>query len=90
MLSASRNILKVGVNSVVTQKKISLFQLYLFFFNWLLNYVRLCWVLVTLLQPRVPRNKLTQKDNADRGVQLITQAGPRQSLLLAKDPDRFL
>ena len=90
MLSASRNILKVGVNSVVTQKKISLFQLYLFFFNWLLNYVRLCWVLVTLLQPRVPRNKLTQKDNADRGVQLITQAGPRQSLLLAKDPDQFL
>ena len=60
------------------------------FFNWLLNYVRLCWVLVTLLQPRVPRNKLTQKDNADRGVQLITQAGPRQSLLLAKDPDQFL
>ena len=90
ILSASRNILKVGVNSVVTQKKISLFQLYLFFFNWLLNYVRLCWVLVTLLQPRVPRNKLTQKDNADRGVQLITQAGPRQSLLLAKDPDQFL
>ena len=90
MLSASGNILKVGVNSVVTQKKISLFQLYLFFFNWLLNYVRLCWVLVTLLQPRVPRNKLTQKDNADRGVQLITQAGPRQSLLLAKDPDQFL
>ena len=32
MLSASRNILKVGVNSVVTQKKISLFQLYLLFF----------------------------------------------------------
>ena len=90
MLSASRNILKVGVNSVVTQKKISLFQLYLFFFNWLLNYVRLCWVLVTLLQPRVPRNKLTQKDNADSGVQLITLAGPRQSLLLAKDPDQFL
>ena len=32
MLSASRNILKVGVNRVVTQKEISLFQLYLFFF----------------------------------------------------------
>ena len=33
--------------------------------------------------------KLTQ-DNADSGVQFITLAGPRQSLLLAKDPDRFL
>jgi len=32
MLSGSRNILKVGVNRVVTQKEISLFQLYLFFF----------------------------------------------------------
>ena len=33
MLSASRNILKVGVNRIVViQKKISLFQLYLFFF----------------------------------------------------------
>ena len=52
--------------------------------------MRLCWVFVTLLQPRVPRNKLTQKDNADPGVQLITQASPRQSLLLAKDPDQFL
>ena len=31
-------------------------------------------------------NKLTQKDNAGSGVQLITPAGPRQSLLLAKDP----
>lgn len=35
-------------------------------------------------------NKLTQKDNADSGVQFITPAGPRQSLLLAKDPDQFL
>ena len=43
-----------------------------------------------LLQPRVPGNKLTQKDNADSGVQLITPAGPRQSLLLAKDPDQHL
>ena len=34
--------------------------------------------------------KLTQKDNADSGVQLITLAGPRQSLLLAKDPDQHL
>ena len=33
------------------------------------------------------RKKLTQKDNADSGVQFITLAGPRQSLLLAKDPD---
>ena len=28
--------------------------------------------------------------SADRGVQLITPGGPRQSLLLAKDPDQFL
>ena len=50
MLSASRNILKVGVNRVVvTQKKISLFQLYLFFFFLICYYVCLCWVLVTVL-----------------------------------------
>ena len=36
-----------------------------------------------------PGNKLTQKDNADSGVQFITPAGARQSLLLAKDPDQF-
>ena len=30
------------------------------------------------------------KDSADSGVQFITPAGPRQSLLLAKDPDQFL
>ena len=34
--------------------------------------------------------KQTQKDNAESRVQLITPAGPRQSLLLAKDPDQFL
>ena len=34
--------------------------------------------------------KQTQKDNADSGVQFITLAGPRQSLLLAKDLDQFL
>ena len=43
-----------------------------------------------LLQPHTPGNKLTQQDNADGGVQLITPAGPRQSLLLAKEPDQFL
>ena len=43
-----------------------------------------------MLQPQFPGNKLTQKDNADSGVQFITPAGPRQSLLLAKDPDQFL
>ena len=43
-----------------------------------------------LLQPHVPGNKLTQKDNADSGVQFITLAGPRQSLLLTKDPNQFL
>ena len=42
------------------------------------------------LQPRFPGNKLTQKDKAHSGVQFITLAGPRQSLLLAKDPDQFL
>ena len=35
-------------------------------------------------------NKLTQKDDADSEVQFITPAGPRQSLVLAKDPDQFL
>ena len=28
------------------------------------------------------------EDNADSGVPFITRAGPRQSLLLAKDPDQ--
>ena len=45
---------------------------------------------VSLLKPPDPGNKLTQKDNADSGVQFITPAGPRQSLLLVKDPDQFL
>ena len=35
-------------------------------------------------------NKLTQKDNADSGVQFIIPAGPTQSLLLAKDPNQLL
>ena len=43
-----------------------------------------------VLQPRFPGNKLPQKDNADSGVQFITPAGPRQSLLLAKDPNQHL
>ena len=34
--------------------------------------------------------KQTQKDKADSGAQFITPAGPRQSLLLAKDPDQHL
>ena len=34
-------------------------------------------------------NKLTQEDNADSEVQFITPVGPRQSLLLAKDPNQF-
>ena len=42
------------------------------------------------LQPRIPGNKLTQKDNADCGLQFIAPAGPRQSLLLAKDPNQHL
>ena len=43
-----------------------------------------------LLQPCFLGNKLTQKNNTDSGVQFITPAGPRQSLLLAKDPDKHL
>ena len=43
-----------------------------------------------VLQPRFPGNRLTQKDNADSEVQFITPAGPRQSLLLAKDPVQHL
>ena len=35
-------------------------------------------------------NKLTQKDNADSEVQFITLVDPRQSLLLAKDPNQLL
>ena len=55
-------------------------------------FVLFCLFLTTVvvLQPRVLGNKLTQKDNADSGVQFITLAGPRQSLLLAKDPDQHL
>ena len=45
---------------------------------------------VELLYPHVPGNKLTQKDNADSGLQFITLAGARQSLLLAKEPNQFL
>ena len=44
----------------------------------------------TLLWPHFLGNKLTQKDNADSRAQLITPLGPRQSLLLAKDPDQHL
>ena len=33
--------------------------------------------------------KLTQKDNADSRMQFITLVGPRESLLLVKDPDQF-
>ena len=40
--------------------------------------------------PRVLGNKLTQKDKADRGAQFTTPAGPRQSVLLAEDPDQHL
>ena len=46
-------------------------------------------ILNIVLQPHVPGNKLMQKDNADSGVQFITPAGPRQSLLLAKDADQI-
>ena len=46
--------------------------------------------IMIVLQPHFLGNKLTQKDNADSGVQFITLVGPRQSLLLAKDPDQHL
>ena len=39
-----------------------------------------------VLWPRIPGNKLTQKDNPDSGVQFITLAGPRQSLLFSQGP----
>ena len=45
---------------------------------------------VGMLQSHVQGNKLTQKDNEDSGVQFITPAGPRQTLVLAKNPDQFL
>ena len=45
---------------------------------------------IPTLYPHVPGNKLTQKDNSDNGVQFITSVDPRQSLLLAKDSNRFL
>ena len=44
---------------------------------------------IVLLQPHVLGNKLTQKDNADTGVQFITPAGPRQSAL-TKELDQHL
>ena len=43
-----------------------------------------------VLQPCVPGNKLTQKDNADTGVKFISPMGPRQTLLLAKDPEPYI
>ena len=45
--------------------------------------------ILRMLWPRVPGNKLTQKDNVDSVVQFITLAGPKQSLLLAKDLNQF-
>ena len=39
---------------------------------------------------RVPGNKLSQKYNADSGVQVITPVDARQNLLLAKDSDQHL
>ena len=36
------------------------------------------------------RRTITQKDNADGEVQFIMPVGPRQSLLLAKDPVQHL
>ena len=47
-------------------------------------------VCVCVLYHVFPGNRLTRKDDADSGAQLITAACPRQSLLLAKDPDPFL
>ena len=52
--------------------------------------VQLDDILFLMLQPRILGKKLTQKDDADSGMQFITPAGPRQSLLLAKDPGQFL
>ena len=37
-------------------------------------------------QPRVAGNKLTQKDNADSGVQFIIPAGPKAESPLSQGP----
>ena len=42
------------------------------------------------LQPHVPGDKLTQKDNAGSGAQFITLAGPRQRSPLSHVPDQHL
>ena len=42
-----------------------------------------------MLKPCSPGSKLTQKDNANSGAQFIILAGPKQSLLLAKDLASF-
>ena len=39
-----------------------------------------------MLQPHVPGNKLTQKDNADSGVQFITLSGPKAESPLSQGP----
>ena len=47
---------------------------------------------IPFLSPAVEASrsgKQIQKDNADSGVQFITPAGLRQSLLLAKEPNQF-
>ena len=54
--------------------------------------IEFIWCLLAIVQGIVVATrsgKLTQKDNADNGVQFIIPVGPRQSLLLAKDPDQF-
>ena len=48
------------------------------------------WIFIESVVATHAGNKLTQKDDADSGVQFITLVGPRQSLLLAKDPNQFL
>ena len=53
-------------------------------------YICILGIHVDVLKPCILGNNLTQKDNADSGVQFITLVSPRQSLLLAKDPDQFL
>ena len=56
----------------------------------LMEFTQIHVCLVGVLQPHIPGNKLTEKDNADSRVQFITLAGQRRSLLLAKYPDQFL
>ena len=59
--------------------------------NGIIIYIVLYYAFVLVIVVATSSGKQTHsEDNADSGVQFITPAGPRQSLLLAKDPNQFL